>query len=46
MKTSKETRDLNCIYTKEKDKACFYHDPTYANSKESAKRNVLDNVFK
>ena len=42
----KETGDLNCIYKNELDKAYFVHDAAYSDSKDLAKRTVLDKILK
>ena len=41
-----QTRDTNYIYKNELDKACFYHDATYSDSKDLAKRTESDKVLK
>ena len=42
----KETGDLNYIYKNELDKAYFVHDAAYSDSKDLAKRTVLDKILK
>ena len=42
----KETGDINYIYKKELDKACFAHDPAYSDSKDLTKRTVSDNALR
>ena len=42
----KETGDLNHIYKKELDKACFAHDAAYADSKDLTKRTNSDKILK
>ena len=42
----KETGDFKHIYQNELDKACFAHDAAYSDSKNLAKRNILDKILK
>ena len=42
----KETEDTNNIYKNELDKACFFHDAAYSDSKDLIKRTVADKVLK
>ena len=42
----KETEDTNNIYKNELDKACFFHDAAYCDSKDLIKRTVADKVLK
>ena len=42
----KETGDLNYFYKNELDKVCGANDAVYSNSKDLAKRTVLDKVLK
>ena len=37
--------DLNYIYKKELDKACFAHAATYADSKDLTKKNCVSQGF-
>ena len=41
----RETCNLKHIYKNELDKACFIHGTAYSNSKDLAKRTILDKVF-
>ena len=41
-----ETGDLNYIFKKKIDKACFAHDEAYAGSKEFAKKAISDKILK
>ena len=43
---NKETGDINYIYKKELDKACFAHDAAYSDSKDLIKRTVADKILK
>ena len=40
----RETCNLKHIYKNELDKACFVHGTAYSNSKDLAKRTILDNL--
>ena len=42
----KEAGDLNYICKNELEKISFSHDPLYADSKDLAKRTVLDKILK
>ena len=42
----KGASNLNYIYEKKLDKACFAHDAAYADSKDLAKRTISNKVFK
>ena len=42
----KEIGDLNYIYKNELDKGCFAHDAAYSDSKNLAKRTILDTILK
>ena len=42
----KKTSYLKHIYKNELDKAFFAHDATYSESKDLAKRTILDNILK
>ena len=42
----KEIGDLNYIYKNELDKGCFTHDVAYSDSKNLAKRTILDTILK
>ena len=41
-----KTVDLKHLYTNELDKACFAHDVAYSDSKDLAKRTILDKILK
>ena len=41
----KEIGDLNYMYQKELEKACFVHHAAYADSKDLAKRTVSDKIL-
>ena len=41
----REIGDLNYIYKKELDKACFAHDAAYSDRKDIAKRTISDNIL-
>ena len=45
-KNLKKTGDLNYIYIKELDKACFALDAAFSDSKDLGKRTILGNVLK
>ena len=42
----RETGNLKHLYRTEFDKACFAHDAAYSDSKDLAKRTVLDKILK
>ena len=42
----RETGSLKYLYRNELDKACFVRDAAYSDSKDLAKRNILDNILK
>ena len=42
----RETRNLKHLYRNKLDKACFAHDAAYSNSKDLAKRTILDKILK
>ena len=42
----KETGDFKCIFKNKLDKACFFHDAAYGDSKNLAKSTILDQIFK
>ena len=42
----RETRNLKHLYRPELGKACFAHDATYSDSKDSAKRTISDQILK
>ena len=42
----KETGDANYVYKNELDKACFFHDAAYSDSKDLTKRTVADKILK
>ena len=42
----RETRNLKHLYRNKLDKACFAHDAAYSNSKNLAKRTILDKILK
>ena len=41
-----QTRNTDCIYTNELDKACFQHDMAYGKTKDLVKRTQSDKVLK
>ena len=41
-----QTGDANYIYKNELDKACFAHDASYSESKDSTKRAAADKILK
>ena len=42
----REIGSLKYLYRNELDKACFVRDAAYSDSKDLAKRNILDNILK
>ena len=42
----KETGDFKCIFKNKLDKACFFHDAAYGDSKNLAKSTILGQIFK
>ena len=42
----REIGTLKYLYRNELDKACFVRDAAYSDSKDLAKRNILDNILK
>ena len=42
----RETGNLKHLYRNELDKSCFTHDPEYSDSKDLAKRTILDKILK
>ena len=42
----RETGSLKYLFRNELDKACFVRDAAYSDSKDLAKRNILDNILK
>ena len=42
----RETRNLKHLYRNKLDKACFAYDAAYSNSKDLAKRTILDKILK
>ena len=42
----RETRNLKHLYRNKLDKACFAHDAAYSNSKDLARRTILDKILK
>ena len=42
----KQTGDLNYIHKNELDKACFARDAAYSDSKDLAKKIILDKILK
>lgn len=45
IKKSKEKFDLNYIYQNNLNKVCFVHNTAYPDSKDVAKRTILDKVL-